>query len=193
MNTSGRFKDPSRASSRRGLALAFVSILIAAIAIVVPASTASAYTTTGCKWGNTTLRINYSYVASQYTTGLSSAKNNYNSSTPVLSLSLTTSSGPSWTAATSNYGNTGWEAHANWTCAFGKTSNCSMRMNQYYLNGTEPWQRHKVIWAHEMGHCLGLGHVSTVARVMYTSATAAYNAGVRSLTSDEINGINAIY
>jgi predicted Zn-dependent protease len=53
--------------------------------------------------------------------------------------------------------------------------------------------RLKVVWLHELGHSIGLGHVSTLKRVMYTSASDAYFAGVTSLTSDEIAGVNSIY
>lgn len=89
---------------------------------------------------------------------------------------------------------TGWAGYNNWNCAFGITSSSFARVNDYYnANLASNEGRIRVIWLHEIGHGLGLDHVSTVARVMYTPTSSAYNAGVRNLTFDEINGINALY
>ena len=72
------------------------------------------------------------------------------------------------------------------------TLNSSMHLNTYYLSAATP-KRLKVVWAHEMGHSLGLGHVPELKRVMYSSASSAFNAGVEALTSDEVSGINSLY
>lgn len=111
-----------------------------------------------------------------------------------MNLKGVTTSGPTFTAANNNYGATGWEGHNEWNCLFANTTSSVARVNDYYAaNLISNAARIKMIWLHEVGHGLGLGHVSTVARVMYTSASGAYNAGVRTLTSDEIKGINALY
>ncbi|KQR89415.1 hypothetical protein [Microbacterium sp. Leaf179] len=68
--------------------------------VAVPASTAFAYATTGCKWGTGSLRIDYRYVNGNFRTAISQAKNNYNASTDV-SLSTLDESGPSFTAQNS--------------------------------------------------------------------------------------------
>jgi predicted Zn-dependent protease len=168
------------------------TVLMVALGSIVAAQPANAYATTGCKWPTGALSINISYVNGNFRTAINQARSNYTSATDV-DLTTTDSSGPTFTAANSNYGATGWEGQASWTCLFGTTTAVQARLNQYYLSGSEPVTRLKVVWAHEIGHGLGLDHVSTVARVMYTSASAAYNAGVTGLTSDEINGINALY
>jgi predicted Zn-dependent protease len=162
------------------------------VAVFLLPAPAQAYTTTGCKWSTGTLRIDIRYVNGNFRTGINQAISNYNSSTDV-TLSGVDSSGPAWTAEHAGYGATGWEGHSSWQCLLGKTLNSQMQLNTYYLGGTTPAARLKIVWAHEMGHSLGLSHVSTLQRVMYTSASDAYNAGVRSLTSDEINGINSLY
>jgi hypothetical protein len=119
------------------------------------------------------------------------ATSHYGGTTPV-HLTLVTSSS-SWSATANLYGKTGWEAHSTWSCVLGKTTSCAMQMNQWYLDGTEPRTQIKVVWEHEMGHCFGLDHVTAVHHVMYNSASVAYADGVAGLTTDEINGIKALY
>lgn len=126
-------------------------------------------------------------------TALYAALNNYTLGTDT-NLTGVTTSGPTFTAANNNYGATGWEGQNTWVCPFGVTTSSLARVNDYYVGNLASNEgRIRVIWLHEIGHGLGLDHVATVARVMYTSASQAYNAGVRNLTSDEINGINALY
>jgi len=165
--------------------------VVSALCVILSSTPASAYTTTGAKWPATDIQINYSYVNGDYRSGFTSAVGNYRLATDV-NLTGTLDSGPTFTARNTNYGATGWEGQADWTAPFGVTTSAQIRLNDYYLQGA-PVDRLKVVWLHEIGHGLGLGHVDTVARVMYTSASAAYNAGVRELTSDEISGINDLY
>ena len=187
-----RFGDKASPRRRRTLASLAVGLVISLGVIAIPAAPAFAYTTTGCKWNTGSLRIDYRYVNGNFRTAINQAKNTYNASTDV-SLSTVDVSGPSFTAQNNNYGATGYEAQATWSCFFGATNAAQIRVNQYYLSGIEPITRLKVVWAHEIGHALGLGHVTPVARVMYSSASAAYNNGVTGLTFDEIYGINALY
>lgn len=176
---------------RVGLARIATAVAISAATVLASAAPASAYSTTGAKWPATNIQINYSLVNGDYRSGFTSAVGNYRLSTDV-NLTGTLNSGPTFTARNTNYGASGWEGQASWTAPFGVTTSAQIRLNDYYLQNA-PVARLKVVWLHEIGHGLGLDHVSTVARVMYTSATSAYNAGVRNLTSDEINGINALY
>lgn len=164
------------------------------VGVVVSAPDAGAYTRSGCTWDSPSQKIETSGVGASYIGGLRYAKENYNARTDV-ELTLTKADGPRWTAATGDYGATGWEAIANWNsnCETSGTYICRMRVNKYYVPATAGAARHKVIWAHEMGHCLGLNHVSASNHVMYTSASTAYRAGVRGLTADEVTGINALY
>lgn len=167
---------------------------VAALAVVLAAvgvAPANAYTTTGCDWGTIHIKVDGSYSNGAFSTALSQAISNYYNST-VLYLTRQDSSGNSFKALNTNYGATGWEGNTSWSCLFGTTHSAQAKLNQYYLQSA-PTARLKVVWLHELGHGLGLGHVSSAYRVMYTSASTAYNNGVRSLTSDEINGINTIY
>jgi hypothetical protein len=177
---------------KRGRLAALAIALGLVIGTIAAPAPAFAYTTTGCKWSTGDLRIDWRYVNGNFRTAFSYARNQYTSGTDV-NLSTMDESGPTFKAQNSNYGATGYEANANWTCPFGSTNSATVRINQYYLAGLEPATRLKVVWQHEIGHALGLDHVTTRARVMYTSASSAYSAGVTGLTSDEVTGINALY
>lgn len=176
-----------------------ISAAIAATALLtgatfIPAAPALAYTTNGCVWSGSSLRINSSGVSGSYLSGLTSAISNYNIRTDV-TLTRTTASGPVFTARTSNYGATGWEGRAQVNCLSGKAStrSASSQINTHYVKSSAPLNRIKVLWLHELGHSLGLGHVSSKYRIMYPQAVVPYNNGVTALTTDEINGINALY
>jgi hypothetical protein len=178
----------------RGLAIAVAAASIVAVAAVSTPSPAEAYATTGCRWGTGTLRLVTVYVPDgAFRTALFNGVSQYSSATDV-NLSTTDTRGPSWNAQVTNFGNTGAEADASWSCSGGITNASTMRLNTAYLNTSMPSARLKVVWEHEMGHSLGLQHVASNTRVMYQSASTAYiSGGVRGLTSDEINGINALY
>ena len=155
-------------------------------------SPANAYATTGCKWPSSTLTIQVNpSVTGKYSTTLISAAANYRSSTD-LKLSTSTTQRGSFQADAGNYGADGYEGYTNWVCGFGVTTNASSRVNSHYL-GSAANARVQVVWLHELGHAVGLNHVSSTARVMYSSATTAYNNGVRNLTNDEVNGVNSLY
>lgn len=176
----------------RHIGSVIASMVIAAALVALPTA-ALAYTKTGVSWTTGNLTIDYRYVNGNFRTALNNSNSNYNAATHVY-LKTTDTSGPAWTASNNNYGATGWEGQATWSSdIFYHTYACNMQLNQYYLVGTEPLTRLKVVWEHESGHCLGLDHVSSATHVMYTSASQAYNNGVRGLTTDEINGINTMY
>lgn len=62
--------------------------------------------------------------------------------------------------------------------------------NLYYLNkSTYSASKVKGVWAHELGHALGLAHVSGSNKLMYDNdARTVYQP-----TYDEVDGINALY
>jgi len=154
---------------------------------------ASAYATTGCSWRDLFLYIDYRYVNGNFRTAFQQAASRYTYSTD-MDLYPSDSGGNSFTAEHSNYGATGWEGYSTWSCNwFSRTTAATAKLNQYYPSGFEPITRLKVVWEHELGHGIGLAHVGTVQRVMYSSASDAYFSGVTDLTFDEINGVNALY
>ncbi len=172
----------------------FAAFVVGTLIVFAAQLDANAYTTTGCKWGSGTIKVDTRYVNGHFFTAIKQAISNYTSATDV-TMSYVDASGPGLKAQNADYGYTGWEGRADWTCALGRYIGVTAKINMTYLPGTSSTDvpRLKVVWLHELGHSIGLGHVSTVKRVMYTSASTAYSNGVRSLTSDEIAGVNALY
>ncbi len=166
------------------------AIVLALGTITLTPVKANAYTLTGCKWETKSPIISSRGVTGIYTTPLREARLDINSKTPV---NLKQSAyGTAWWAFNGDYGNTGWEGLAVWNCRNGKVLSASSRLNNTFLSG-KPAAQIKVVWLHELSHVFGLNHVTSINRVMYTSASAAYHHGVRSLTSDEIAAYEHLY
>lgn len=178
---------------RRAAALAASVATLATMMVVASASSSSAYTLNGCKWPSTIMDLDYRRTSGNYRTAIGQAIVNYNNATPV-HLNGVESTGASMSSDVANYGATGWEAFNDSTCIGGTTFSSTSKINTYYLPSSTPVARLKVVWLHELGHSLGLGHASAINRVMYTSASTAYTSGgVRGLTTDEIAGIDYLY
>ncbi len=88
-------------------------------------------------------------------------------------------------------------AQATWYSIGTDIQECDIRLHDRFnwytgtglpTSGTYDWQ---TVAAHEMGHCLGLGHTSDDTAVMYASLSAA--TAKRTPNSDDIAGRNAIY
>lgn len=179
--------EPQRA---RHLVALLAGVVIAAAVLVTP-QVAQAYNLNGCRWNSSSVQLDIRYTNGNFRTALLNAIGNYNGSTDV-ALSPVYSSGPSFRAENGSYGATGWEGQNSYVCLYWFSSSTA-RVNMYYLSGTEPIDRLKMVWLHELGHGLGLDHVSVNTRVMWTSASDAYFNGTTSLTFDEIAGINSLY
>lgn len=88
-------------------------------------------------------------------------------------------------------------AQTTWWFQGSNTVECDMRFSDRYgwYTGTGfPGPSQYDWWsvaAHEMGHCLGLGHSASPSAVMYFSISAGTTK--RQLTNDDIAGRNAIY
>ena len=172
--------------------ISFAVVLSIFLLIPVPAM---AYTTSGSKWSARSQTVSFyqTSVKGNYLSGLRQAAANYNASTDARVTLTATLRGGKWSAIAQNYGATGWEGQSTWYKSGGVTTKATSKVNIKYAASFNA-ARMKVLWLHELGHVWGLGHVSSIRHVMYTSASAAYlNGGVRSLTSDEIAGINKLY
>lgn len=189
-SSSGSLTGRPKRSRMRLITALFAAVVLAAVNAAVTAP-ANAYTTTGCKWPTGNLGVRNTLGAGTTRDALTAALNNYTVGTDV-NLTQTSNNNEPFRTESYNYGATGWEGQSSWGCTAGITYSNLAKLNSYYLS-TAPEGQKRVVWLHELGHGLGLGHVTTVARVMYTSASSAYGAGVRNLTSDEVAGINALY
>lgn len=176
------------------IALALIFSLGASF-LLLPSQPAYAYTLSTSRWSSGTRQIDgqRSSVKDNYLESLKQAAANYNSSTDVSLKVITSIRGGNWHAKVYAYGNTGWEGRSTWFLNGGKTSSAVSEINATSAS-TYTVARLKVLWLHELAHVWGLGHVPSMKRVMYASASDAYlYGGVRSLTSDEIAGINSLY
>jgi hypothetical protein len=171
-------------------------VAIAAASTFVGADAASAYTLTGCHWGTGNLRIDErdAQAHTAHLNSLHSAVSDLNINTDV-SLSNVYVAGPAFVVNLVNSSTVGWEGLTTTQCnfLFGATNSVVSTLNYHYLPNTTNATQLKVVWEHELGHALGLDHVSGKNHVMYSYATGAYLYGVTALTSDEINGINSLY
>lgn len=181
-----------RPTIRRYLALcaaAVVAFGLAGLHAMTTAEPAQAYTTTGCKWpGGVTVRANQTAT---YQTALTGGVAMWNATDAVVSWSA--SSG-SITTQVAHYGNNGYEGYASWTCSGATTTGCHAYVNTYYTSSfSTNFTRLRVLWTHELGHCLGLGHSGGTNAIMYTAPSSAYFAGRTTLGPDDLAGINSIY
>ncbi len=184
---------PASRHPRNKRILGAIGALSLLITLCAAPLTASAYAYNGCKWSTPNLNVDIIATSGVSRTAIQSALSNYTAATDV-NLTGVTTTGPTFKAQQFNYGDTGWSGLNTRVCPFGNTTSSLVQLNLYYVYNTAAYEgRMRLTWLHEIGHSLGLAHVTTVARVMYTSGLTAYNAGVRNLTFDEINGINALY
>lgn len=158
--------------------------------LVLSAAPAMAYTHTGCHWITGNLGIRNTLSPGTSRDALNQAIATWSNVSDVNLVS--TQNNEPFRTESYNYGATGWEGQASYSCVPGFMTSVLAKLNSYYTNNY-PTARKKVIWLHELGHGLGLGHVTVSTRVMYTSASTAYLNGTRNPTSDDINGVNALY
>ncbi len=144
------------------------------------------------KTKNIVYQINSS-LTSGYHTSLTSAMSAWDSAT---SLSFSKKSGSTTDVQIyvngADYGDVGWNAEAinykDWVIV-GNFANSAINANYYYMKDMKELKRQGV-FAHEIGHTLGLAHVTDTQQVMCTDKDGR---AVSVPGSDDIKGIKAIY
>jgi hypothetical protein len=159
--------------------------------VLVMISDASAYSPLGMKRARIT-SIGYSTDSSMDSTSKSSLKNAISmwENTPT-NTSIKFSENSTYTANfTSQYfGTTGWSGQTQNNGSNGIISLSYIRLNKSYTDSYQSYERDGV-WAHEIGHALGLDDITNVYALMHYRDT---DRKAWSPSQDEINGINYLY
>lgn len=153
---------------------------------------ASAFTKLGHRIRGKQLDITLVNSPGAYAQGIQDAASVYRTHSD-LTVNINNNSANYCSSTTGYAGNTGWEAMASWSLGAGNTvASATITMNRTYCDGKTVGNL-SVVYQHEIGHVLGLGHVSSPRAVMNNSASAAYQNGVRILSADELAGLKEIY
>lgn len=169
-------------------------VMICVLSITLLATYAQAYSLIGGKQKtkNIVYQINSS-LTSGYHSSLANAMTAWDSAT---TLTFTKKSSTTQKVQIyvngKDFGKTDWNAQAtnyrDWVFG-GDYANSVIDANYYYMKDMTSGIRQGV-FAHEIGHTLGLGHVTDTTQVMSTSKMGR---SVNKPGTDDINGIKAIY
>jgi predicted Zn-dependent protease len=175
--------------------------------LTVMSSEASAYELLGCrynangnalKWTNTTSRHEYSNPAAW-------AIENWNSTSTQFNFTHV-SSGANLRLTDGNFGNTGFDGillDASGTdpsrdsplnkCRNGYwTETTTAWLNRFYTDGYSGAKK-KSVYSHEVGHALGLAHLSHCVIMHPTTSIRWDECGRNTPARDDIDGANALY
>ena len=158
--------------------------------LITTESSAEAATYTDSRWGTNSLRFNVLAVSGRARTAIQDASINYTSVTDV-DVAVSTSYS-AWAAENRYFGNAQIQGRSYWKWRDGITYEAQCCLNNYWGENAST-DALRVVWLHEMGHALGLDHVSNNREVMYENAASVYSRGIYALTVDARNGINYLY
>ncbi|WP_051506814.1 matrixin family metalloprotease [Saccharibacillus sacchari] len=174
------------------LACAFISTIAATS--IFGTTSAEAYNLLGGSYGDNKMTYTFlSSVPSNYQTSFINAAADWNATnTKIVFTPNTPDQKRDFTIRADNYGNTGWNAKCtNYRdfITFGNINSSVIEANFYYMDSMSSTYK-KGVFSHEMGHGMGLAHVTDTKQIMCTSADgrAVFKPG-----SDDIAGINHLY
>lgn len=171
-------------------------VLIIPLLFISLSTEASAYSYLGGKHKTKTLKVKQasSFLTTNQLIGgaFSSAMGDWNVAGTPIRISYNSTSLPNAEIIANGgyYGNTGWSGMCRNTRTYNYITKSNIQANYtYLLSKSYNFTKNKGVMAHEIGHALGLGHVSGSNKLMYNNDGRT----VYKPTSDEINGIKALY
>jgi len=180
-------------------ALSIATVLLSTTILMATAPQAQAYALEGPHWGSSTVYVEdfiwYSMDSSasgSIDAAFKAAISDYYAKTHLYIYGGDYSTA-GFRASAANFGATGWEGQTGFTYLGSRFMSVESRLNAYYLPNSTNQTRLKMVWLHELGHGLGLDHVSTLTDPMQPNASDAYSRGVTTLSQDMVNGINSMY
>lgn len=175
---------PARSRRRRIGGTIAVSALVLS-SVVLGATAANAYATTGCHLDPQWYDVDSTFYAPEIDASVAA----WNSATDA-NMSANASAGLKVFAQ--NDGNTGYDGKSTWQCtAFGVNRTSQAWFNLYY---SYPQNKRRSVWTHELGHVMGLSHSGVANSIMNPVSTYTYdNSGTYTPRPDDISGMNSVY
>lgn len=189
-----------------------VLLTATAAAVSLPAPSANAWYSYGCKWNHNTVTYSGSTLPATYSAQANNAASAWNGVTSPAKFS--SSSSPDFRIYSGGYGSTGWSGYTSPTGSPGIDAWCSggiwgtgaiaVYLNTSYL-GSYAASEVKSVIAHEMGHVYGLAHNNATSNcagghypswLMYYSDYRFIGNGCGPIygpKTDDANGVNALY
>jgi predicted Zn-dependent protease len=166
---------------------------VALLTTLASAKPTFAYNLAGHYWDTSVVRYNYAKdLDSDYLDELDDALTAWNKAVQkYVAFGRDTQKSRLFIFKEADYGNTGWNAETSVKVYTGSdiVQTATISPNSYYMDNMGAFDLQGV-FAHELGHVLGLDHVKDKNQVM---CTAADGRKVNKPGDDDIDGIKAIY